>query len=124
MKQQYRSVCFRGTELIGKNKKQLVIKSNTADYSTTVTKPAQSPVPLINKRQPQDSNRQLTPRPPSLSVLPVTWPVAQFTVPVINKRQPQHSNRQLTPRPPSPSALSVTWHAQSSVPIQSSVTYN
>ena len=29
MKQQYRSVCFRGTELIGKNKKQLVIKSNT-----------------------------------------------------------------------------------------------
>ena len=72
MKQQYRSICFRGTELIGKNKKQSVIKSNTANHSTTVTKPAQSPVPLINKRQPQDSNRQLAPRPPSPSALPIT----------------------------------------------------
>ena len=109
MKQQYRSVCFRGTELIGKNKKQSVIKSNTAALSTTVTKPAQSPVPVINKRQPQDSNRQLTPRRPTPSVLPVTRPVAQSTVPVINKRKPQHYNRQLTHRPPSPSALPVTW---------------
>ena len=65
MKQQYRSICFRGTELIVKNKKQSVIKSNTADHSATVAKPAQSPVPVINKRQPQDSNRQLTPLPPS-----------------------------------------------------------
>ena len=117
MKQQYRSVCFRGTELIGKNKKQSVIKSNTADHSSTVTKPAQSPVHLINKRQPQDSNRQLTPRPPSPSALPVTWPVAQSTVSVINKRQPQHSNSELTHRPPSPSALPVTWSAQSFVPM-------
>ena len=91
MKQQYRSVCFRETELLGKNKKQSVIESNTANHSTT-----------------QDSNRQLTPRPPSTSALPVTLPVAQSTVPVINKRQPQDSNRQLTPRPPSPSALPVT----------------
>ena len=94
-----------------------MIKSNTADQSTTVTKPAQSPVPLINKRQPQDSNRQLTPHPPSPSALPVTWPVPQSTVPVINKRKPLHSNRQLTPSPPSPSALPVTWPVQSSVPI-------
>ena len=50
--------------VLGKNKKQSVIKSNTADHSTTVAKPAQSPVPLINKRQPQDSNRQLTSSPP------------------------------------------------------------
>ena len=109
MKQQYRSVCFRGTELI--EKKKSVIKSNTADHSTTVTKPAQSPVPPINKRQPQYSNRQLTPRKPSPGALPVTWPVAQSTVPVINKRKPQHSNRQLTPLPPSYSALPVTWPA-------------
>ena len=102
MKQQYRSVCFRGMELIGKNKKQSVIKSNTADHSTTVTKPAQSPVPLINKRKPKDSNRQLTPRPPSPSALPIIWPVAQSTVPVINKHKPQHSNRQLTPPPTVP----------------------
>ena len=94
-----------------------MIKSNSTDHSTTVTKPAQSPVPLINKCQLQDSNRQLTPRPPSPSALPVTWPVAQSTVPVINKRQPQHSNRQLTHLPPSPSALPVTWPAQSSVPM-------
>ena len=92
-----------------------MVKSNTADHSTTVTKPAQSPVPLINKLQPQDSNRQLTPRPPSPSALPISWPVAQSTVTVINKRQTQHSNRQLTPRPPSLSAQPVTWPAQSSV---------
>ena len=89
MKQQYRSVYIRETELIGKNKKQSLIKSNTADHSTTVAKPAQSTVSVINKRQPQDSNRQLTPRPPSPSALPVTLPVAQSTVPVINKLQPQ-----------------------------------
>ena len=36
-----------------------MIKSNTAAHSTIVTKPAQSPVPVINKRQPQHSD----PRP-------------------------------------------------------------
>ena len=56
MKQQYRSVCFGGTELMEKNKKQSVIKSNTADHSTTVAKPAQSTVPVFNRCQPQDSN--------------------------------------------------------------------
>ena len=72
---------------------------------------------VINMNLPKDSNRQLTPRPPSPSALPVTWPVAQSTVPVINKRQPLDSNRQLTPPPPSSSALPVTWPAQSSVPM-------
>ena len=52
MKQPYRTVGFGGTELIGKKKKQSVIKSNTAAHSTTVTKPDQSLVPVINKRQP------------------------------------------------------------------------
>ena len=47
MKQQYRTVCYRRTELIGR--KQSVIKSNTAANSTTVTKPAQSPAPVNNK---------------------------------------------------------------------------
>ena len=84
MKQQYRSACFRGTELIGKNKKQSVIESNTAKHSTTVAKPAQSAVPVINKRQSQDSNRQLTPRPSSPSALPGTWP-AQSSI-HMNKR--------------------------------------
>ena len=37
MKQQYRTVCFRVTELIGKNKKQSAIKSNDPAHSTTVT---------------------------------------------------------------------------------------
>ena len=75
MKERYRTVCFSGTELIVKNKKQSVIKSNAAAQSTTVTKPAQSPVPVINKRQPQHSTRQLTPQPQSPSALPTTWPV-------------------------------------------------
>ena len=104
MKQQYRSVCFWGTELIEKNKKQSVIKWNTADHSTTVTKPAQSTVPVITSANPRTlidnwphTHRHL--------VLPVTWPVAQSTVPVINKRQPQDSNRQLTPSTLSPSEL-------------------
>ena len=96
MKQQYRSVCFRRAELIGKNKKQSVIKSNISDHSTTVTKPAQPIVPLINKRQPQDSNRHLTPHPPSPSALPVTWP-AQSSVPM-NKSPSKQYYRQLTPR--------------------------
>ena len=56
MKQQYRTVCFKGTELIGKNKKQSAIKSNTPAHSTTVTKLAHSPVPVINKHQPQHSS--------------------------------------------------------------------
>ena len=105
MKQQYRSVCFRGTELIGKNKKQSVIKSNTADHFTTVTKPAQSPVPVINKRQPQKSNRQLTARPPSPSALRVTWP-AQSSVPM-NKRPSLQYYRQLTPCATGPSESSA-----------------
>ena len=105
MKQQYRSVCFRGTELIVKNKKQSVIKSNTADHSTTVAKPAQSTVPVINKRQPQDSNRQLTPRPPSPSAVPVPWP-AQSSVPM-NKRPSKKYYRQLTPRATCPSESSA-----------------
>ena len=96
MKQQYQSGCFREMELIGKNKKQSVIKSNTADHSTTVTKPAQSTDPLINKHQPQDSNRQLAPLPLSTSALPVTWPT-QSSVP-INKRPSKQYYRQLTPR--------------------------
>ena len=62
MKRQYRTICFRGTELIRKNKKQSVIKSNTAAHSTTVTKPAQSPVTVTNKRQPHHANRQPTHR--------------------------------------------------------------
>ena len=105
MKQQYRSVCFRGTELIGKNKKQWVIKSSTADHSTTVTKPVQSPVHVINKRQPQHSNKQLTPSPPSPSALPVTWP-AQSSVPM-NKHSSKQYYRQLTLRATCPSESSA-----------------
>ena len=105
MKQQYRSVCSRGTELIGKNEKQSVIKSNTADHFTTVTKPVQSPVPLINKRQPQHSNRQLTHSPPSPNALPITWP-AQSSVPM-NKRPSKQYYRQLTPLATCPSESSA-----------------
>ena len=105
MKQQYRSVCFRGTELIGKNKKQSVIESNTANHSTTVAKPAQSAAPVINKRQSQDSNKQLTPRPPSPSALPGTWN-AQSSV-HMNKRPSKQYYRQLTPRATYPSESSA-----------------
>ena len=105
MKQQYRTVCFRGTELIGKYKKQSVIKSNSAAHSTTVTKPAQSPVPVINKRQPQHSSRQLTPCPQSSSALPTTWPA--LSPAPMNKRPPKQYYRQLTPHATCPSESSA-----------------
>ena len=82
-----------------------MIKSNTADHSTTVAKPAQSTVPMINHRQPQDSNRQLTPHPPSPSALPLTWP-AQSSVPM-NKRPSEQYYRQLTSRATCPSESSA-----------------
>ena len=104
MKQQYRSVWFRGTEPI-KKKKQSGIKSHTTDLSTTVAKPAQSTVPVINKHQPQDSNRQLPHPPQSSSALPVTWP-AQSSVPM-NKRPSKQYYRQLTPRATCPSGSSA-----------------
>ena len=84
-----------------------MIKSNNAAHSTTVTKPAQSPVLVINQRQPQHSNK-LTTRPPSPSVLPITWP-AQSSVPM-NKLPSNYTfdgkcilyvyYTQLTPREP------------------------
>ena len=97
----YRTVCFRGTELIEKK----VIKSNTAAHSTTVTKRAQSPVPESNKHQHQHSSRQLPPRPRSHSALPVTWP-APSPVPM-NKRLSKQYYIQLTPRPTCPSKSSA-----------------
>ena len=96
MKQQYQTVCFRDTELIGKNKTQPVIISNTAAHTTTVTKLAHSPVNVINKHQPQRSSRQLTPRPPSPSALPITWPALS---PIsMNKRPSKQYYSQLTTR--------------------------
>ena len=74
-------------KLIGKNKKQSVIKF------LQVTKPSQFPVPVNNKRQPQ----QLILRPPSPSALPVTRP-APFPAPV-NKLPSKQYYRRLTPRP-------------------------
>ena len=70
-----------------------MIKSNTAAHSTTVTKPSQSPVPVNNKRRPQHSSRQLTPRRSSYSALPVTW-LAPPSVPM-NKSPSNRYYRQL-----------------------------
>ena len=69
MKQQYRTVCARRTELV--KKKKLVLKSKTAAHSTTVTMPALFPFPVENKRQSQHSSRQLTHRPPSIGAPPL-----------------------------------------------------
>ena len=87
------------------NKKKSVIKANTAAHSYTVTNPAQSPVHVNNKRQPQHSSRQLNPRPPIPSAPPITWP-APSHVPM-NKRPSKQYYRQLTPRPTCPSASSA-----------------
>ena len=118
MKQQYRTACFKGTELIA-TKKKYVIKSNTAAHSTTVARPAQSPVPVINKRQHQYSSRQLPPLPPSPSALPVTWPALPSVR--MNKRPSNEYYRQLTLRVTCTSGSTENTNSTATAPISASI---
>ena len=83
-------------------------RANNVLINNVVEKPTENAIQLItkvNKRQPQHSSRQLTPRPQSPSALLVTWPVLS---PVsMNKCPSKQYYRQLTPRATCPSEFSA-----------------
>ena len=97
MKQKYRTVCFKGTELIGKIKKQSVTQSHSSAHHSLVIRPAPSLVTRNSKHISQNFSGQLTPRPPSPCAPPVTNP-ARFPVSPITGSK----HLQLTLCPPSP----------------------